>query len=168
MKKADITGLVGVSRDITIMETARENLKYAKEKAEEANFAKSQFLANMSHEIRTPMNGVIGMADILRYTSLTPEQQSYLDIIIKSGNSLISIINDILDLSKIESDNLTLDKAPISIRGIMEDVADILIVAANNKSIEFANYVDPLIPEYCGRRYGPCASDIDQPRQQRH
>jgi two-component system, sensor histidine kinase and response regulator len=143
----NITGLVGVSRDVTLMEETRENLKYAKEKAEEANFAKSQFLANMSHEIRTPMNGVIGMADILRYTSLTPEQQSYLDIIIKSGNSLISIINDILDLSKIESDNLSLEKAPISIRSIMEDVADILIVAANNKNIELANYVDPLIPD---------------------
>ncbi len=147
-EKGHIIGLVGVSRDITIMEMARENLKYAKEKAEESNKAKSQFLANMSHEIRTPMNGVIGMADILSYTNLTQEQQTYLDIIIKSGNSLISIINDILDLSKIESDNLTLEKAPISIRGIMEDVADILIVAANNKDLVLANYIDPLIPEF--------------------
>ena len=73
--KGKITGLIGVSRDITIMEKARENLKYAKEKAEESNQAKSQFLANMSHEIRTPMNGIIGMADILSYTSLTPEQK---------------------------------------------------------------------------------------------
>ena len=146
-EKGNITGLVGVSRDITIMEMARENLEYAKAKAEESNKAKSQFLANMSHEIRTPMNGVIGMADILSYTLLTPEQQTYLDIIIKSGNSLISIINDILDLSKIEASNLTLEKAPISIRGIMEDVADILIVAANNKNLVLANYIDPSIPE---------------------
>ena len=146
-ENGNVSGLVGVSRDITIMEMTRENLKIAKEKAEESNYAKSQFLANMSHEIRTPMNGVIGMADILSYTNLTPEQQSYLDIIIKSGNSLICIINDILDLSKIESNNLKIEVAPISIRDIIEDVADVLIVAANNKNLEFANYVDPLIPE---------------------
>jgi len=143
----NVTGLVGISRDITIMEMARENLKFAKEKAEESNYAKSQFLANMSHEIRTPMNGVIGMADVMSYTELTTEQQSYLDIIIKSGNSLLGIINDILDLSKIESDNLDLEKAPISIRGIMEDVADVLMISANNKNLEFVNYIDPLIPE---------------------
>lgn len=146
-EKGNITGLAGISRDITIMEMARENLKFAKEKAEESNYAKSQFLANMSHEIRTPMNGVIGMADVMSYTNLTAEQQSYLDIIIKSGNNLLSIINDILDLSKIESDSLNLEKAPISIRSIMEDVADVLIVSANNKNLEFANYVDPAIPE---------------------
>ena len=131
----NISGLVGISRDITIMEEAREKLKLAKEKAEESNFAKSQFLANMSHEIRTPMNGVIGMADILSYTELTTEQQSYLDIIIKSGTNLLSIINDILDLSKIEADSLELEKAPINVRGIMEDVADVLIISANNKNL---------------------------------
>lgn len=146
-EEGKITGLIGVSRDITIMEKVRENLKYAKEKAEESNLAKSQFLANMSHEIRTPMNGIIGMADILSYTNLSPEQKNYLDIIIKSGNSLISIINDILDLSKIEANKLTLEKVPLNVRGIMEDVADLLILAANNKSLEFVNYVDPLIPD---------------------
>ena len=145
--KGQISGLIGVSRDITLMEKARENLKYAKEKAEESNKAKSQFLANMSHEIRTPMNGIIGMADILSYTSLTPEQKNYLDIIIKSGNSLISIINDILDLSKIEANKLTLEKVPLSIRSIMEDVADLLVLGANNKNLEFVNYIDPLIPD---------------------
>jgi two-component system, sensor histidine kinase and response regulator len=146
-RNGKITGLAGISRDITIMERASENLKYAKEKAEESNYAKSQFLANMSHEIRTPMNGIIGMADILHYTKLSTEQHSYLDIIIKSGNNLLSIINDILDLSKIESDCLTLERVPISIRGIIEDVADLLIVPANNKKLEFADYVDPAIPD---------------------
>ena len=147
-EKGNIVGLAGVLRDITIMEMARENLRFAKEKAEESNKAKSQFLANMSHEIRTPMNGVIGMADILSYTSLTPEQQTYLDIIIKSGNSLITIINDILDLSKIESSSLNLEKAPINVRDIMEDVADILIISANSKALELSNYIDPSIPEF--------------------
>ena len=146
-EQGNITGLAGISRDVSIIERASESLKFAKEKAEESNYAKAQFLANMSHEIRTPMNGVIGMADIMSYTKLTNEQQSYLDIIIKSGNNLLGIINDILDLSKIESDSLNLEKAPISIRSIIEDVADVLIVSANNKNLEIANYIDPSIPE---------------------
>jgi len=142
-----ISGTVGMSRDITVLEEARNNLVYAKEKADEANKAKSLFLANMSHEIRTPMNGVIGMSDVLNQTILTDEQREYLTIIIKSGNSLLSIINNILDFSKIESGSLELEKAPINIRQIIENVADVLITTASNKGVDLMNYVDSSIPE---------------------
>ncbi|MCX6238174.1 MAG: PAS domain-containing protein, partial [Bacteroidia bacterium] len=125
-----ISGTVGMSRDITVLEEARSSLVYAKEKSDEANRAKSLFLANMSHEIRTPMNGVIGMSDVLNQTTLTDEQREYLSIITKSGNSLLSIINNILDFSKIESGSLELEKAPINIRQVIENVADVLITTA--------------------------------------
>jgi two-component system sensor histidine kinase/response regulator len=142
-----VTGIIGISRDVTVIEEARSNLIYAKEKAEEANRAKSLFLANMSHEIRTPMNGVIGMADVLNQTVLTDEQHDYLNIITKSGNNLLSIINNILDFSKIESGSLELEKAPINIRQVIENVADVLIITASNKGVNLVNYVDSSIPE---------------------
>lgn len=142
-----VTGIIGISRDVTVIEEARSNLIYAKEKAEEANRAKSLFLANMSHEIRTPMNGVIGMADVLNQTVLTDEQHDYLNVITKSGNNLLSIINNILDFSKIESGSLELEKAPISVRHIIENVADVLIITASNKGVNLVNYVDSSIPE---------------------
>lgn len=142
-----VSGTVGMSRDITVLEEARNSLVYAKEKSDEANRAKSLFLANMSHEIRTPMNGVIGMSDVLGQTILSDEQREYLGIITKSGNSLLSIINNILDFSKIESGSLELEKAPINIRQVIENVADVLITSASNKGVDLMNYVDSSIPE---------------------
>ena len=143
----NISGTVGMSRDITVLEEARNSLVYAKEKSDEANKAKSLFLANMSHEIRTPMNGVIGMSDVLNQTSLNDEQREYLSIITKSGNNLLSIINNILDFSKIESGSLELEQAPINIRQVIENVADVLITSASNKGVDLMNYVDSSIPE---------------------
>lgn len=143
-----ITGMIGISRDVTEIEQTREKLVLLKEVAEKANQAKSLFLANMSHEIRTPMNGVIGMADVLNQTDLTDEQHDYLDIITKSGNNLLSIINDILDFSKIESGSLELEKSPVNIRHIIENVADVLVISALNKGVNLVNFIDSSVPEF--------------------
>lgn len=149
----NITGFVGVSRNVTTEELTKQRFQIAKEKAEEANKAKSLFLANMSHEIRTPMNGVIGMADVLRRTKLDPTQKEYLDIIVKSGNTLLTIINDILDFSKIESGKMSLESCPVSIRNIVEEVADIQIIQANEKRIDLLTFVDADIPEFVNGDY---------------
>jgi signal transduction histidine kinase len=94
MKMAKLSGIVGVSHDITDQILIKKNLELAKEKAEIANSAKSNFLSNMSHEIRTPMNGVIGMAEVLNMTDLDEEQKRIVDLIIRSGNNLLNIINE--------------------------------------------------------------------------
>ncbi|MBU3822943.1 PAS domain-containing protein [Flavobacteriaceae bacterium XHP0103] len=152
-ENSKIVGLVGISRDVTLQEQTKRRYAAAKIKAEEANKAKSLFLANMSHEIRTPMNGIIGMADILSKTSLDSTQKDYLDIIMKSGQTLLALINNILDFSKIESGKMDLETVPISIRSVVEEVADLHAVQASAKSIDLLTYVDPDVPEFVGGDY---------------
>jgi len=109
-----------------IIKEQTEDLVIAKEKAEAASLAKGQFLATMSHEIRTPMNGVLGMANILNETSLNKEQQDSVDIILKSGQDLIAIINEILDFSKLDADQIVLEKLPFNLKNMIQDLFKIL------------------------------------------
>jgi PAS domain S-box-containing protein len=128
------------------LEATNQLLTQVKLQAESANLAKSDFLANMSHEIRTPMNGVIGMVDILQQTELKPAQQRMLDTISNSSLSLLTILNDILDYSKIEAGKLSMEFIPTYLREIAEGVAQLMSTAANAKAVELSVFVSPELP----------------------
>lgn len=134
----------------TLEDTVEErtfDLRVAKEEAEAANAAKSDFLATMSHEIRTPMNGMMVMAEMLGAADLTPRHRRYAEIIHRSGSSLLTIINDILDLSKIEAGQLDLESIPVSPEHLVADVASLFWERARGKGLELATYVSPRVPQ---------------------
>ena len=135
--------LVGSSIDVTEQMQREAELHEAQQRAMMADRAKSEFLANMSHEIRTPMNGVLGMAELLAKSDLDPKQKTFTDIIVKSGNALLTIINDILDFSKIDAGQLVLDPAPFNIAEAVEDVATLLSTRAKEKDLELIVRVAP-------------------------
>ena len=128
------------------LKSANASIEAARVKAESADRAKSEFLANMSHEIRTPMNGVLGMAELLMRTALDSRQRTFADVILKSGNALLTIINDILDFSKIDAGQLSLDPAPFRLAEAIEDVATLVSSRAVEKDLELIVRVDPALP----------------------
>ncbi len=135
--------------DVTQLEAHKVELRESKENAEAANKAKSEFLANMSHEIRTPMNAILGFADVLRrgYDRSEPERQRYLNTIHSSGEHLLLLINDVLDLSKVESGNLEVERIPLAPHVLIREVTTVLGVKAQEKGISLEFDVDGVIPE---------------------
>jgi PAS domain S-box-containing protein len=130
-----ITGAQGILHDISLEVSTREALRLARETAEQADAAKSAFLANMSHEIRTPMTGILGTADLVLDSDLTPEQRRSIELIVASGETLLTIINDILDLSKIEAGQLSLEDIPLDLHELLNDTASLMQNAARAKGI---------------------------------
>ena len=142
----EVVGMVGLTRDITELVKTQIALENAKQEAEQAAKAKSSFLAVMSHEIRTPMNGVIGCASLLASTPLNNEQEQLLHTIQTSGESLLVLINDILDYSKIEAGKINLEHSPFQLRLLIEDCIELFAKQAADKLLELNYFIEADVP----------------------
>ncbi|WP_435353393.1 PAS domain S-box protein [Emticicia sp. SJ17W-69] len=150
IKNADgaILGYLGVAEDYTIKKQAERELINAKNLAEQAVYAKDSFLANMSHEIRTPLNAIIGFTELISQSNLDTAQLDYVNNIQIAGDNLLLIINDILDLSKIESGQLVIEAYPFNLKNTLKHVYDLLKVKATKNNLDFSLFLDAEIPEF--------------------
>ncbi|MDP1570893.1 MAG: PAS domain S-box protein [Vicinamibacterales bacterium] len=137
----------GLLTDVTEKRRQEQELIAAREAALAASREKSMFLANMSHEIRTPMNGILGMTELALGTTLTEEQREYLEAVRQSGETLLGILNDILDLSKIEARHVTIEQVPFKLRHVVNEAVGLLMPRAIEKSLAVSVDLDPAVPE---------------------
>lgn len=147
-KQDQIIGIVAVGRDLSERKQMELQLQKSYEEAVRASKVKSEFLSTMSHEIRTPMNAILGIADLLKETAATSEQKKYVNLLEKSGNNLLKIINNILDLSKFEAGQMKLTYEPFDNKQLILDICDVVRISAENKGLEIQSSIDPELTDY--------------------
>ena len=141
-----LQGVFAAARDITERKRVEVELQQAKAAAESASQIKSDFLASMSHDIRTPMNAIIGIADLLAKTPLSPQQNKYVQIFRRAGDNLLHLINDILDLSKVEASQLELERTGFSLNDLLEKVTEMVALPAHEKGLALVCEIAPKVP----------------------
>ena len=144
--RSDVYAIGAIAQDITERKRLQDEMRRAKEAAEDATRAKSDFLANMSHEIRTPMNAIIGMSHLALRSGLSPRQHDYVSKIQQAGQHLLGVINDILDFSKIEAGKLVVESRPFVLDRMLENVTDVVGYKAGAKGLELVCDVGADVP----------------------